>query len=182
MGLRESDRNYGVVSFAHSYGFSNLITPLLCRGISLVVASDIIPRAIADGLKASSATVFPGVPAIFRSLAEFAVSAGGTAALHFRRCAAGRRSSAAVLRTMESQDPLLLWRFGVWWYLLRSSESPDPPSGYVGPPLEGCDLALEGRRAVDKSWYGAAPLGRAIGRWPKTAISRMEHSVPAICW
>ena len=36
MGLREDDLNYGVVSFAHSYGFSNLITPLLCRGIPLV--------------------------------------------------------------------------------------------------------------------------------------------------
>ena len=54
MGLREDDLNYGVISFAHSYGFSNLITPLLCRGIPLVAASDIIPRAIVEGLRSSS--------------------------------------------------------------------------------------------------------------------------------
>ena len=70
MGLREDDRNYGAISFAHSYGFSNLITPLLCRGIPLVAASDVMPRALVDGLASSGATVFPGVPAIFRALAE----------------------------------------------------------------------------------------------------------------
>ena len=45
MGLGADDRNYGVISFAHSYGFSNLITPLLCRGIRLVAAGDAMPRA-----------------------------------------------------------------------------------------------------------------------------------------
>ena len=75
MGLREDDRNYGVISFAHSYGFSNLITPLLCRGIPLVVASDVMPRALLEGLASSGATLFPGVPAIFRTLAE--VGGGG---------------------------------------------------------------------------------------------------------
>src|SRR5262245_21333898 len=74
MGLREDDRNYGIISFAHSYGFSNLITPLLCRGIPLVVAGDIMPRAIVEGLRLSAATVLPGVPAIFRSLAEFSTA------------------------------------------------------------------------------------------------------------
>ena len=60
MGLRESDLNYGVASFAHSYGFSNLITPLLCDGMALVVSSDLIPRAIVEGIRSTSATVFPG--------------------------------------------------------------------------------------------------------------------------
>ena len=77
MGLREDDRNYGVISFAHSYGFSNLITPLLCRGIPLVAASDVMPHALVDGFASSGATVFPGVPAIFRTLAE--VPAAGNA-------------------------------------------------------------------------------------------------------
>lgn len=69
MGLGEMDRNYGAISFAHSYGFSNLITPLLCRGIALVVADDMMPRALLEGLTKSRATVFPGVPALFRALA-----------------------------------------------------------------------------------------------------------------
>ena len=32
MGFGEEDLNFGVIPFSHSYGFSNLITPLLCRG------------------------------------------------------------------------------------------------------------------------------------------------------
>ncbi|HEU4678528.1 MAG TPA: class I adenylate-forming enzyme family protein, partial [Terrimicrobiaceae bacterium] len=144
MGLRESDRNYGIISFAHSYGFSNLITPLLCRGISLVAASDIIPRAIADGLEASSATVLPGVPAIFRSQAEFTA-----AGQQLRLCiSAGAPLPSEVARRFFERWNLKIHSFygasecgGICY---DSSESPDPPSGYVGSPLEGVDLALGG--------------------------------------
>ncbi|HVE16446.1 MAG TPA: fatty acid--CoA ligase family protein [Chthoniobacterales bacterium] len=68
MGIGESDLNYGVVAFSHSYGFSNLITPLLCRGVALVAAQDALPRAISSGIAASGATVLPAVPAVFHAL------------------------------------------------------------------------------------------------------------------
>jgi len=68
MGIGEMDLNYGVVAFSHSYGFSNLITPLLCRGVGLVAAQDALPRAIASGIAASGATVLPAVPAVFHAL------------------------------------------------------------------------------------------------------------------
>jgi long-chain acyl-CoA synthetase len=70
MQIRASDRNFGLIPFSHSYGFSNLITPLLCRGVPLVVAHDRIPRAICEGIKASEATVFPATPVIFQALAD----------------------------------------------------------------------------------------------------------------
>lgn len=68
MGLLPQDRNFGIIPFSHSYGFSNLITPLLLHGIPLVVADDAFPRAIADGLHLSEATVWPAVPAMLGSL------------------------------------------------------------------------------------------------------------------
>jgi acyl-CoA synthetase (AMP-forming)/AMP-acid ligase II len=70
MGLGPDDVNFGVIPFAHSYGFSNLLTPLLCRGIPLVASDDRMPRAILDGLAHSGATVFPGMPLFFQKLAE----------------------------------------------------------------------------------------------------------------
>jgi len=70
MGIGAADRNFGVIAFSHSYGFSNLITPLICRGVPLVVASDALPRAIQIGLENSRATVLPLVPAMFRALAR----------------------------------------------------------------------------------------------------------------
>ncbi|MEI6492897.1 MAG: fatty acid--CoA ligase family protein [Verrucomicrobiota bacterium] len=68
MGIRAGDLNYGVIAFTHSYGFSNLVTPLLCRGVPLVAADDPLPRAIEGGLASTRASVFPAVPALFRGL------------------------------------------------------------------------------------------------------------------
>ncbi len=68
MGILREDVNYGVVAFSHSYGFSNLVTPLLCRGVPLVAAQDALPRAVLAGMAATGATVLPAVPAVFHAL------------------------------------------------------------------------------------------------------------------
>src|SRR5262245_10458840 len=68
MGIGRSDLNFGAIPFSHSYGFSNLITPLLFQGTRLVCATDPMPRAIYDSLQRSKATVFPGTPALFQAL------------------------------------------------------------------------------------------------------------------
>ena len=70
MGIGPNDLNFGAIPFSHSYGFSNLLTPLLCRGVPLVASDDRLPRAILDGLASSGATVFPGIPVFFQKLAE----------------------------------------------------------------------------------------------------------------
>ena len=70
MGFGPDDLNFGAIPFSHSYGFSNLVTPLLCRGVPLVATDDRLPRAILDGLATSGATVFPGIPVFFQKLAE----------------------------------------------------------------------------------------------------------------
>lgn len=71
MGISARDINFGVIPVSHSYGFSNLLTPLLCRGVALVLSNDRIPRAIADGLTVTRATVFPGMPVFYQSFCEF---------------------------------------------------------------------------------------------------------------
>ena len=60
MGIGKEDLNFGVIPFSHSYGFSNLITPLLCRGVPLVYSEDRMPRAILDGLVRTQRHGFPG--------------------------------------------------------------------------------------------------------------------------
>jgi acyl-CoA synthetase (AMP-forming)/AMP-acid ligase II len=57
-----------VIPFSHSYGFSNLLTPLLCRGVPLVASEDRLPRAILHDLASSGATVFPGMPVFYEKL------------------------------------------------------------------------------------------------------------------
>jgi acyl-CoA synthetase (AMP-forming)/AMP-acid ligase II len=70
MGIIDRDVNFGVIPISHSYGFSNLLTPLIVRGVSLALSNDRIPRAIIDGLAASRATVFPGMPVFYQSFCE----------------------------------------------------------------------------------------------------------------
>lgn len=70
MGIRADDLNFGVIPFSHSYGFSNLITPLLLHGVPLVASEDRMPRAILHGLAATGATVFPGMPVFFEKFCE----------------------------------------------------------------------------------------------------------------
>jgi acyl-CoA synthetase (AMP-forming)/AMP-acid ligase II len=68
MGITDRDLNFGVIPFSHSYGFSNLITPLICRGVPLVASDERMPRAILHDLASSGATVFPGMPVFFDKL------------------------------------------------------------------------------------------------------------------
>jgi long-chain acyl-CoA synthetase len=70
MGLTETDLNFAVIPLSHSYGFSNLITPLLGRGVPMVISSDRMPRAVLDDLARTEATVFPGMPLFFQAFVE----------------------------------------------------------------------------------------------------------------
>ncbi len=70
MGIGPRDLNFGVIPISHSYGFSNLLTPLIVRGVSLALSNDRMPRAIIDGLAATRATVFPGMPVFYQSFCE----------------------------------------------------------------------------------------------------------------
>jgi acyl-CoA synthetase (AMP-forming)/AMP-acid ligase II len=73
MGITHADVNFGVVPLAHSYGFSNLLTPLLLRGVKLALSEDRLPRALLAGLERTGATVFPGTPVLFQHLAALEV-------------------------------------------------------------------------------------------------------------
>jgi long-chain acyl-CoA synthetase len=70
MGIADVDLNFGAVPVSHSYGFSNLLTPLIARGVPLVLSRDRTPRALLVDLARTGATVFPGTPVFYQALAE----------------------------------------------------------------------------------------------------------------
>jgi acyl-CoA synthetase (AMP-forming)/AMP-acid ligase II len=70
MEIDRGDLNYGVIPISHSYGFSNLLTPLIARAVPMALSTDRMPRAIADGVAATGATVLPGMPVFYQSLCE----------------------------------------------------------------------------------------------------------------
>src|SRR5262249_23578365 len=70
MGISDADLNFGVIPISHSYGFSNLLTPLIVRGVPMVVSRDRTPRAVLADLAHTNATVFPGTPIFYQAFCD----------------------------------------------------------------------------------------------------------------
>jgi acyl-CoA synthetase (AMP-forming)/AMP-acid ligase II len=65
MGLRPEWPNLGVISLAHSYGFSNLVLPLLLHGIPLILGHSALPESVNQAGGAAEALTLPSVPALW---------------------------------------------------------------------------------------------------------------------
>lgn len=65
-----NDLNFGVIPVSHSYGFSNLLTPLMARGVPMIVSRDRTPRAVLADLARTGATVFPGTPVFYQAFCD----------------------------------------------------------------------------------------------------------------
>ncbi len=161
MGITSSDLNYGVISWAHSYGFSNLVLPLLCRGVPVVATEDRLPRAILAGLAATGATVFPAVPVFFQKLA----SLDAPPLPKLRLCISAGAQLAIDVAARFRQ------RFGVKVHSFYGSsecggicyDATDDvaPEGFVGQPMQNVRLVVEqGRLAVHSPAAG-------LGYWPQ---------------
>jgi long-chain acyl-CoA synthetase len=72
MGLRPDWPNLGVISMAHSYGYSNLVLPLLLHGIPLVLAPAPLPETIRRAAAKESGLTLAAVPAMWRAWHEAA--------------------------------------------------------------------------------------------------------------
>ena len=70
MGLRADWPNLGVISPAHSYGFSNLILPLLLHGIPLILAPAPLPEIIRRAAESEKFLTLAAVPAMWRAWHE----------------------------------------------------------------------------------------------------------------
>lgn len=70
MGLRRRERNLAAIFMGHSYGFSNLVLPLLMHGMPIVLPSGRLPAELAVAACEGGASVFPAVPVLIRSLSE----------------------------------------------------------------------------------------------------------------
>ena len=70
MDLRPDWPNVGVISLAHSYGFSNLVLPLLLHGIPLLLANGALPETLRRAGAEQPALTLAGVPALWQTWHE----------------------------------------------------------------------------------------------------------------
>jgi long-chain acyl-CoA synthetase len=73
MGLRPEWPNLGVISLAHSFGFANLVLPLLLHGIPLIIADSPLPESLRRLLPLMPELTLPAVPALWRAWHEAGV-------------------------------------------------------------------------------------------------------------
>jgi long-chain acyl-CoA synthetase len=69
MGIAPDDINLGAIPFSHSYGFSNLVTPLLMQGTAVVFSNDYLPHSLIELANRHCCTVAPLIPMVFDHLA-----------------------------------------------------------------------------------------------------------------
>ena len=143
MGIGGDDLNFGVIPLSHSYGFSNLVTPLLVRGVSLVVSRDRMPRAVLDDLARTGATVFPGMPVFYQAFCEME---SAPALPKLRLCiSAGAPLPLEIARKFRDKFQRSVHSFygssecgGICYD--REARLVEP--GFVGQPMRGVELEL----------------------------------------
>jgi long-chain acyl-CoA synthetase len=167
MGIRPNDVNFGVISFSHSYGFSNLISPLLYQGTGLVCSTDRMPRAVYTHLQTCGATVFPGTPALFQALSSLS-DIGDP--ISVRLCiSAGAPLAPEVSRQFHGRFGLKIHSFygstecgGIAY---DRSEDAERPSGFVGPPMNGVEVSK-----IDDDRIAVRGPNVADGYFPESEI------------
>ncbi len=143
MGIAESDLNFGVIPLSHSYGFSNLLTPLIARGVPMVLSDDRMPRAVLDDLARTNATVFPGMPVFFQALAEMeSVPALPALRLCISAGAPLPLSVAQKFRAKFGQAIHSFYGSSECGGICYDRVAPLRDAGFVGAPMDGVQLEL----------------------------------------
>ncbi len=145
MGLSDRDLNFGVIPLSHSYGFSNLITPLLVRGVPIALSSDRMPRAVLDDLRRTEATVFPGMPLFYQAFCEIP---DPPVLPNLRLCiSAGAPLTRPVARSFRKRFGLAIHSFygaSECGGICYDREALDDREGFVGPPMNGVTISSNG--------------------------------------
>ncbi len=141
--ISDADLNFGVIPVSHSYGFSNLLTPLIARGVPMVMSRDRTPRAVLDDLARTNASIFPGTPAFYQAFCEME---NAPALPKLRLCiSAGAPLPLVVGKKFLSRFGLPIHSFygaSECGGICYDREGTTDIEGYVGRPMNGVELEL----------------------------------------
>jgi len=143
MGISNGDLNFGVIPISHSYGFSNLLTPLIARGVPMVISRDRTPRAILVDLASTNATVLPGMPVFYQAFCEMERV---PVLSKLRLCiSAGAPLSIAIAKKFQEKFNVPIHSFygaSECGGICYDREATNQSEGFVGEAMKGIDLEL----------------------------------------
>jgi acyl-CoA synthetase (AMP-forming)/AMP-acid ligase II len=143
MGISDADLNFGVIPISHSYGFSNLLTPLIARGVPVALSRDRTPRAILADIGRSNATVFPGMPLFYQAFCQMEHV---PVLSKLRLCiSAGAPLPGAVAKKLREKFNLAIHSFygaSECGGICYDQEATSEQDGFVGQAMKGVDLQM----------------------------------------
>ena len=153
MGISPADLNLGAIPFSHSYGFSNLVTPLLLQGTPLVATNLYLPLSILELANRHRCTVLPGIPMMFDHLAQLAEDDGRFESTR-TFISAGAPLGASVSRRFRERfgnDIHSFYGCSECGGIAYDRAGASVERGSVGGAMEGVSLSIEtdGRLVVE---------------------------------
>jgi long-chain acyl-CoA synthetase len=164
MGLRRDWPNLAAISLAHSYGFSNLVLPLLLHGIPLILAQSPLPEAIRHAATGFASVTLPGVPALWKVWLESGILDGRIKLA----ISAGAPLSVALEQAVFAATGIKVHNFygssecgGIAY---DRSPKPRTEEGFVGHAMENVSLSIG-------DWGCLEVRGAAVGwgYWPEAS-------------
>lgn len=183
MGLRPEWPNLAAISLGHSYGFSNLVLPLLLHGIPLVLCGSGLPEAVRRGASRVTEATLPGVPVLWRNWLE-----AGVLAEHIRL---GISAGAPLPLSLETE---VFRRHGLKVHNFYGasecggiaydrSEAPRTDAAYAGASMAGVTVGLAAggllevrSRAVGETYWPEGDPGLGGGRFLTADLAEVRGS------
>ena len=177
MEISDVDLNFGVIPISHSYGFSNLLTPLIARGVSLVLSQDRTPRAVLEDLGKTNATVFPGTPVFYQAFCEME---NVPPLPKLRLCiSAGAPLPVATAKKFREKFELPIHSFygalecgGICY----DREAKNEVEGFVGAPMKDVDLEMVDPNA-EQSRVEVRSAAAGDGYFPDADEEKLSNGV-----
>jgi acyl-CoA synthetase (AMP-forming)/AMP-acid ligase II len=149
MKLRRNEPNLGVISLAHSYGFSNLVLPLLLHGIPLALTNSALPETLRRAAKKFESITLAAVPALWRAwLGANAIPKNVRLAI-----SAGAPLPLALEKEIFEKTGIKVHNFygasecgGIAY---DQSESPRKDSRFVGTPMRNVQLKVNANGCLE---------------------------------
>src|SRR5256885_2164252 len=177
MEISDVDLNFGVIPISHSYGFSNLLTPLIARGVSLVLSQDRTPRAVLEDLARTNATVFPGTPVFYQAFCEME---NVPPLPKLRLCiSAGAPLPVATAKKFREKFGLPIHSFygaSECGGICYDREAKNDVEGFVGAPMKDVDLNMIDPKA-EQSQVRVKTAAAGDGYFPDADEEKLGNGV-----
>jgi len=151
MGITADDINLGAIPFSHSYGFSNLVTPLILQGTAVVFSNDYLPQSLIEIANRYRCTVAPLIPMVFAHLSTISHGAFETVRTFISAGAPLPATTSRRFRERFGKDIHSFYGCSECGGIAYDRIGGAVERGTVGTPLDGVTLEVDDSRLIVRS-------------------------------